>query len=271
MIPARRWPAFARWFARRATVRVRKNFDRVMISGLDQARAATASGPTLWIANHTAWWDPMVTLMFADVLEIECFAMMAAENLERLAFFGLAGGFGVRRGERRDGAESIAHAVALLDRPRRGVWIFPQGDTRPESLPLKFEPGAAAIASRAPQASVIPVGLRYRLANAERPELWIALGPPQRGMVAGPSGTAALESAVSTCLASIDTQRVAFTPLWPVPLPRYDWPTRWLASFADVVSWGFGRRLEKSVLADGQRAIGPAHGASEPRDDERGE
>jgi 1-acyl-sn-glycerol-3-phosphate acyltransferase len=209
--------------------------------------------------------------MLGDALELESFALMAEENLVRLPFFGLAGAFGVRRGERRDGAAAIAHAVGLLDRPRRVVWIFPQGETRPASDPLRFEPGAAAIAARAPHAAVIPVGLRYRFGERPRPDLCIALGAPVRGVAAGVDGTAMLERAVDACLLRIDDAREMPTLLHDGSSAPLDLPTRMLAALSGVVSRWFARRLEASVAANDQRAIGPANAATRARADERDE
>jgi len=172
-----RW--FNAWFARHARARIRRTFGRVVVSGLDDMRSAVAGAPILLVANHTTWWDALVALYVSELL-VACdgYAMMDAANLRRLPFFRRVGAFGVDLNEPSDGARAIRRAAKLLDRPGRCVWVFPQGRERSPFEALDLRPGAAQIARVARKALVIPVGLRYVFAGAERPELWIALGAP---------------------------------------------------------------------------------------------
>ncbi len=270
MIPSYRWPLFSRWFSGRVQAQLRSGFSRVRVRGLDQARVATRDRSTLWVANHTSWWDPMVAIALGEWLELETYAMMAQEHLERLAFFGLVGAFGVRRGHRRDGAEVTRYAASLLARRGRAVWIFPQGDVRPASEALRFAGGAASIHRRAPGTSVIPVGLRYVLGDDPRPELWISIGPPCDGPETGAAGTAVLEAAVASCLRAIDEVPGEFTLRW-APRATGGFGTRMLSGFARWVVRLFGGRLQAAVGTDSQRAIGPAHAAAETDPREHGE
>ncbi len=263
MIPSRRWPGFTRWFAARAESRMRRIFCRVMIAGLDDVSAAARLAPTLWVANHTSWWDPLVAIVLGVRAGLDVHAMMAAENLERLPFFGLVGAFGVRRGDRRDGAAATRYAASLLDRPRRAVWIFPQGESRPAFEPLQFHGGATSIHAVASGAVIVPVGLRYVLRDDPRPELWIALGTPRTGLPRGTQGTATLTQDVAACLLRIDTALAEsatadFVALLPTAPEVEGWTTRLLAGFARWIVRLRGRRLEAAVGGDPQRAIGPA-------------
>lgn len=251
---------------------MRASFSRVMISGLDEAGALARGAPTLWVANHTAWWDPLVAIVVSHRLGLEAHAMMAQENLERAPFFGLVGAFGVHRGQRRDGAAATRHAAALLDRPGRAVWIFPQGETRPAHEALRFHGGAASIHAHAAAGGAwfVPVGLRYALRDDPRPELWIAIGPPSR-RADGPDATAWLEAQVQACLRRIDDAPSTFAPLWPVRAPGPDLATAMLSAVARWIVRRFGARLEAAVLAEPQRAIGPADLAAAEHAGERPE
>lgn len=270
MIPSTRWPWFARWFAHRVAARVRSEFSAVMVHGLEPVRELARSHPTLWVANHTAWWDPMVAILLGThVLELETFAMMATENLVRLRFFGLVGGFGVDRSHRRDGALATRHAAALLDRPRRAVWIFAQGDTHPPAEPVRFHGGAASIHRHAPSSIVVPIGLRYVFGDDPRPQMWLAIGTPIRELPPGAAGTAILEREVMRCLALVDDRTGAFSPLWPVHARGDGLAARLLSRLASAVVWSFGRRFEAALGIDAQRVLGPADGATTTRARER--
>lgn len=179
MIPAEKRPWFSRWLARHAERRLRRTFAEVHVAGLEVVRDLARTRPVLVVANHTAWWDPMLVLMLSErVLGLDGYALMDATNLRRFRFFALVGAFGVDLGDPRDGARAIRHAARLLDRPGRAVWMFPQGGERPLHEPLVFRPGAAHIARLAPHAVVVPLGLTYAFGATERPRAWAAFGPP---------------------------------------------------------------------------------------------
>ena len=179
MIPARKSPLFEALFARHARSRIARSFAALRVRGADGARALAASGPLLVVSNHTAWWDALVALVVSRALGADGHALMDAENLRRLPFFGRAGAFGVDLADPADGARALRYAAHLLDRPGRLVWIFPQGRERPVTeRPLAFQPGSAEIARLARRARVLPVALRYELGEAERPVAWVSLGAP---------------------------------------------------------------------------------------------
>jgi 1-acyl-sn-glycerol-3-phosphate acyltransferase len=169
---------FNAWFARHARGRIRRTFGRVLVSGLADTRGAAARAPLLVVANHTTWWDALVALYVSELL-LDCdgYAMMDASNLRRVPFFRRVGAFGVDPHEPADGARAIRHAAKLLDAPGRAVWIFPEGRERSPFGGLELRPGSAQIARVARRALVVPVGLRYVFGAAERPDLWISLGP----------------------------------------------------------------------------------------------
>lgn len=178
MIPARKTPLFNRWFAGHARSRIEQSFSVLYVRGLREVQAASAGAPLLLLANHTAWWDPLVAIHLSNhVLGLDAFAMMDAKNLERLPFFAKVGAFGVDLASASDGASVVRYAVKLLSAPGRAVWVFPQGAERPVTEPLAFRGGAAAIARVAKTAIALPVGLRYEMAGEERPHLYVSFGP----------------------------------------------------------------------------------------------
>lgn len=205
MIPARKTPLFNRWFAGHARDRIERAFAAVHVRGLGEVRVASGEAPLLLLANHTAWWDPLVAIHLSNhVLGLDAFAMMDARNLARLPFFAKVGAFGVDLASAADGASVVRYAVKLLAAPGRAVWVFPQGAERPITEPLRFRGGASAIARVAKSAIALPVGLRYEMAGDERPHLYVSFGPAIVRTRDLDAATAAQENAVAAELANIE-------------------------------------------------------------------
>lgn len=180
MIPSAKSRWFTAWFERQAHRRLRATFGALHLGGRERLEHALTRGPVLVVSNHCAWWDPLVALVLTHRwVPADAHALMDAANLRRLPFFAKVGAFGVDRGSRRDGAEATRHAVSLLDRPGRLVWVFPQGQERPlHERPLRFWGGAASIAQRVPGVAVVPVGLAYVFGAAAAPSVLVAVGEP---------------------------------------------------------------------------------------------
>lgn len=257
MIRAHKSSLFTRWFAWSCERRLRRTFD-VHVAGLAELADVARAQPVLVLANHTSWWDALVALVVSvRVLGLDAFALMESDNLQRLRFFGLAGAVGVHRGDPRDGAKVLRHAAALLDRPGRALWIFPQGEQRPAAEPLRFEPGGVRVA-RLAGARIVPVALRYRFGAGERAELYLACGPTLSPDAADANEQA--RSTVARLLAELDAGTLPTTPLWPAPREA----TLAVAMLDRIAGAWIAlrrRRLEAAIAAEPQRAIGPAHAA----------
>ncbi len=178
MIPARKNQLFRALFVRDASRRLERSFEGVYLRGAAAARATVAAHPVVCVANHVSWWDALVALVLTErVLSADGYALMDADNLVKLPFFAMVGAIGLDRTSPMDGARAMRHAASLLDRPRRLVWVFPQGRERAAALrPLGFENGAASIAKLVPAARVIPMALRYEPSATPLPRLLIDIG-----------------------------------------------------------------------------------------------
>jgi 1-acyl-sn-glycerol-3-phosphate acyltransferase len=210
MIPADKRKLFNRWFAGHARSRVHAQFSSVRVFGLAAACANARAGATLMVANHTAWWDPMLAIYLSNfVFYSDGYAMMDAKNLAALPFFKRVGAFGVDLDDPADGARALRYSAKLLARnavgtPQRMVWIFPQGAERPITEPLAFRPGSAEIARLAKGCTVQPLAIRYEFAGEELPRIYLSFGtvlhPPRDVAV----GRIAQQTAVARELTRID-------------------------------------------------------------------
>jgi len=176
-VPTRQ-PWAARALAAVARRRFAHDLDGLFVAGLDEARALIAEQPVILAATHVSWWDPMALLVLDQALGADGRALMDAENLRRLPFFGAVGAIPVHRnGDRGALRRDLNAAVACLDRPTRVLWIFPQGRQRPATTrPLGLEPGVRLVA-RLAGVPVVPVALRYGWREADRPTALAHFGP----------------------------------------------------------------------------------------------
>jgi 1-acyl-sn-glycerol-3-phosphate acyltransferase len=158
---------------------LRRAFSAVRVRGLASLGEQLEKGAVLVVSNHTAWWDPLVSLVLCErLLKADAYAMMDAANLRALPFFGLVGAFGVDLDDPADGARAIRYAAKRLAGPGSVVWIFPQGREVPVTAPLEFRGGSAEVARISRRATVVPVGLRYEHGKQPEPEAWVSIGEP---------------------------------------------------------------------------------------------
>lgn len=237
MIPARKSKRFSAWFARHVAKRFHRTFSRIYVDGLDHLKDAAAAGPVVLVSNHTSWWDAILApYLITYTLGLDGYAMMDADNLRRLPFFGRIGAFGVERGTHGDRA-AIDYAKTLLDRPGRLVWVFAQGDERPiNQRPLGFRKGAAVVACGT-GTPVVTLALRYVFGAREKPELYLAFTAASAPAADLEVERGRQEAAVEASLARIEAALTGprFAVLW-----RSE--PSWLARLAERALAWFTRR-----------------------------
>jgi 1-acyl-sn-glycerol-3-phosphate acyltransferase len=207
------------WFLRVARPYVRSALGRdlagVRVAGLADARGVAAGSPIILAANHVGFWDSFLVVALDEALGTDGWALMHAENLGGLPFFGWLGAIPLEPGRPLAGLRSGA---ALLDRPGRALWIFPQGGHRPAHLrPLRLQPGVRLLARMAPAAAVIPVAIQYAWEESHNPAAWVHLGSPLPGREVGArAGGERLEAALVEGLAAIDRTLAGEAEPFPV-------------------------------------------------------
>ena len=215
----------ARPYARR---RVARGLDGLWVSGLAQARAALAQRPLIFVANHVAWWDALLLLPLDDALGGTGWAVMDSRNLRALPFLGWVGALPLDRSSPQRSRECLQSCADLLDRPGRGVWVFPQGRQRPAHLrPLDLKTGLGIMHARRP-VDLVVVSIDYVFLERSRPAAVVRFSEPIAGGApagGGPAGggpasgeaeagsalLAAVESALLDGLDAIDVAVMAAT------------------------------------------------------------
>jgi 1-acyl-sn-glycerol-3-phosphate acyltransferase len=158
----------------------RRHFRAVRISHAERF-ASLETGPLIVYANHSSWWDPMVSVLLANRLmpHRKHYAPMDAQALERYGILKRIGIFGVDMHSVRGAARFLRTGLDLL--AAGGVlWITPQGrfvDAR--ERPLVFKPGMAALAGRVPGGcTVLPLAIEYVFWDERLPETLLHFGEP---------------------------------------------------------------------------------------------
>jgi 1-acyl-sn-glycerol-3-phosphate acyltransferase len=179
-------PITLKFFRRIVRTYFRRHFHAVRGSGADRlsALAKSDTGPVIVYANHSSWWDPMVSVYLGEKLmgTRHHYAPMDAAALERYAILKRVGIFGVEMNSTRGAAQFVRTSEAILA-AGGVVWITPQGrfvDGR--TRPLEFKPGLSALASRvaasAGRCTVVPLAIEYPFWDERLPECLLYFGDP---------------------------------------------------------------------------------------------
>jgi 1-acyl-sn-glycerol-3-phosphate acyltransferase len=179
-------PMALRFFRRIARGYFRRHFHAVRISGAERfsTLAGSDAGPVIVYANHSSWWDPMVSVYLAERLmgARQHYAPMDAAALERYAVLKRVGIFGVDMNSARGAVQFLKTSEAILA-AGGVVWVTPQGrfiDGR--ARPLKFKPGLSVLASRVAESSgrctVVPLAIEYPFWDERLPECLLRFGEP---------------------------------------------------------------------------------------------
>ena len=169
-------PTAARLFDRYVRGQVRRCFTAVHWAGGDSEHWDRAL-PTLFIGNHTNWWDGFLASLLTHRLGLTFQVLMEARHLARYRMFLRVGALPMRRGRPREAYSDLLAAGRYL-RPGAALWVFPQGERRPPREPIgRCERGAAELVRRAgTPVRVCPVALRYAYIGEQLPEAFLLVG-----------------------------------------------------------------------------------------------
>jgi hypothetical protein len=158
----------------------RRHFRAVMVRHQERlARFDTvSSGPLVVYANHSSWWDPMVSVLLGQELlpGRRHYAPMDADALKKYPILRRIGIFPVEMSSARGAAQFLRTSQAILA-SGGVVWITPQGRfADPREVPLGFRPGLGALAARVPGLQLVPLAIEYTFWDERLPETLLCLG-----------------------------------------------------------------------------------------------
>lgn len=160
---------------------IKRRFHAFKAQNLDILKQRDANVPLVIYVNHSSWWDGLIAYQLWRSCEIDGFVMMEEKQLRDLQLFRKLGAFSVVRENPREAVKSINYAARLLkESANRVVWIFPQGEIKPnDARPLKFYHGISRIIEKLENCSVLPIALRYEFLDDFKPEIFVKVGEIQ--------------------------------------------------------------------------------------------
>jgi 1-acyl-sn-glycerol-3-phosphate acyltransferase len=188
----------------------RRHFRAVSVQGAE--RLAGVSGPVIVYANHSSWWDPMVSVLLAEKLlpGREHYAPMDAEALKKYPILRRIGIFPVEMSSARGAAQFLRTSQAIL--AGGGVlWITPQGRFADVREALVFKPGLGALAVRVAGVTLVPLAIEYTFWDERLPETLLRVGEPVR-VVEGEEATEQLEAALAAVMGELKAAAMARDP-----------------------------------------------------------
>jgi 1-acyl-sn-glycerol-3-phosphate acyltransferase len=191
----------------------RRHFRAVSVQRAE--RLAQATAPLVVYANHSSWWDPMVSVLLAEELQPSArhYAPMDAAALAKYPILKRLGIFPVDLGSARGAAQFLRTSQVILE--SGGVlWITPQGRFADPREPLVFKPGLGALAARNPGLRFVPLAIEYTFWDERLPETLLRVGEPV-ALAAGVSSedaTAQLTAALAATMAELKESVLARDP-----------------------------------------------------------
>lgn len=173
-------PFQARFFALYFERYFRRHMNALRLTGAARVRNGGA-GPLILYANHPGWWDAALYLILARRLfpDRRPFAPMDREMLEKYAFFGRIGAYGVDLEKMSGAADFFRQSALILSRDDSLLWIAAQGRfSDPRERPLGLKPGLAWLCEAAPGAVLAPVAFEYAFWTERSAEAFAAFGEP---------------------------------------------------------------------------------------------
>ena len=224
----------------------RRHFHAVRIAHAE--RFAGITGPLIVYANHSSWWDPMVSILLAAELmpERRHYAPMDAAALERYGILKRLGIFPVEMKTARGAVQFLRTGEAILN--DGGVlWVTPQGRfCDPRERPLEFKPGMAALAARVASAAgsctLLPLAIEYPFWDERLPETLLCFAEPVR--------VVADEKAEAVQVKAVDALRNAMEEVERLTISRSAVEFEVLAS-GSLGSGGFyalGQRVKAALM-----------------------
>ncbi len=158
---------------------LRKSFHCIHFDGDISWLKGDGKTPLLLCANHSSWWDLLLSLQLSDMLpDWDCYGVMDEVQLQRYRFFSRLGVMGVDRTSIRGAREFLKFCQELLQNKPRALFIAPQGNLISNSVrPVNFQPGIGSIAQSLNTFAAATVVFDYEFWSERLPEAFISIRP----------------------------------------------------------------------------------------------
>lgn len=153
-------------------------FDAVRLSG--SLPDTSLPGPHVIVLNHPSWWDPLLGLISSRFFPaMKGFAPIDQKALDKYAFFGRLGLFGVEQNTIQGAKSFTRTSKAILKDPQNALWITVQGEfTDPRIRPVLVRPGTGHLLANLEQGTMWPLAMEFPFWGEAFPEALLRFGEP---------------------------------------------------------------------------------------------
>lgn len=187
LLPGQYSARFGRVFAYWVRRMMRRDFFAVRLASDNAsllADLAAHPAPLIGVANHSAWWDPLVFVILHTRLTPDRASTgpIEAEQWRRFGFMKKLGLFGLDPHDPRSAPLMVDHVLERFrDNPRTNLWITPQGQFVDPRERITIRPGVSMVAAAASAQGIdlraISIAIEYTFWVDRRPELLLRLAP----------------------------------------------------------------------------------------------
>jgi 1-acyl-sn-glycerol-3-phosphate acyltransferase len=138
--------------------------------------------PVVLVPNHHGWHDGYV--MYHAITKMNLVALDWIQEFDSFPLFAKVGGMPFPKDNPTRRAMTVRKTIRLMREEKRSLILFAEQELHrpPEILP--FGKALQTVVKHVPEASVVPVAIRYELSLHERPECFLMFGKPLKAEAA---------------------------------------------------------------------------------------
>ncbi|MFC7441494.1 lysophospholipid acyltransferase family protein [Laceyella putida] len=155
---------------------LRRHFARMYVRCSERINVST---PTLYLVNHSHWWDPLFVLWLNHVyLRQDAYVMLQEKARPFFPFLKEQGLFTVDPDHYQEWQAALEVGSELLSARFRSLWVLGQGEVvHQDARPVRFMPGMGSLLEKCEQVQVVPVAI-YTSFTQKRPDVYLHLMDP---------------------------------------------------------------------------------------------
>lgn len=155
---------------------LRRHFARMYVNCSERINVST---PTLYLVNHSHWWDPLFVLWLNHAyLRQDAYVLLQERAWPFFSLLKDQGFIEVDPDDYQEWRSALESGKELLSSRFRSLWILGQGEAvHQDARPIRFVPGLGSLLETGGQVQVVPVAI-YTSFTQSRPDVYIRLADP---------------------------------------------------------------------------------------------
>jgi 1-acyl-sn-glycerol-3-phosphate acyltransferase len=187
---------------------VRKNFHGVWWAGPSEP----IPEPCIFVPNHHGWFDGY--LMYHAVTKLSRPSLCWIAEFDAFPLFRHIGGLPFSPQRPLERAATIRTTIRRMRDEKMNLLLFAEGVLHRPPEVLTFRKSLDLVYKQVPEASVVPVAIRYEMSMHERPEAFLLFGQPVAAKDTTPEKTRLqVKGLLDRCAHQISFERENFLPL----------------------------------------------------------